>query len=195
MCVITCIEWINVYVQDDVLVRTCACVYTQICSIFYSSHSDVLGSLVHKSENTITHLHLLNLLHIMHPADAFIICTLFILLPQTKPNVTSLAASKKKQQHETTIPAYDSRIWNPTTFAKVKEGTPGSRIALELQRLKMFEDVCVRRSKFLQVPIKEKLQSRWLWPAFYKWWTQKRWWMWCVWVFSFCIFVKQKTCQ
>lgn len=58
------------------------------------------------------------------------------------------------------------------------EGTPGSRIAQELQHLKMSEDVCLRRSKFLEVPIKEKLQSRWLWLQFYKW--RKKRWKWCV---------------
>ena len=121
------------YVQDDV--RTCACVYTHICSIFYSSHSDVLGSLVHKSENTITHLHLLNLLHIMHPADAFYTIH---LVASNKAKRHKPGCFEKKKQHEPTIPAYDSRIRNPATFAKVKEGTPGSRITLELHRLKMF---------------------------------------------------------
>lgn len=84
-----------------------------------SHHSDVLGSHVHKSENTITYLHLLNLLHIMHPADALIICSLFILLPQTKPNVTSLAASKKMKKLILSC-VYSYRIWNLTTLAKVR---------------------------------------------------------------------------
>lgn len=71
------------------------------------------------------------------------------------------------------------------------EGTPGSRIAQELQHLKMSEDVCLRRSKFLEVPIKEKLQSRWLWLQFYKW--RKKRWKWCV-SFHFALnylFIKQ----